>query len=621
MSIVFRPLALAALAASLVSCATAKPPIEQRPAPQAALQPIPAQAAAPRARRLVVVGINDTHGALNETPPPKWLRKETKEPIGGAAWFAGWMDAVRKDAAEREAAVVILDAGDLFQGTLISNQFKGRSVVDVYDAVGVTAAAVGNHEFDFGMPVLEERMREAHFPILVANVFDKGTRTRPAWAHPTALVEVAGVKVGIIGLATIETPTVTNPVNVAQYDFADGAPIAAELAAELRKAGATVVLVTAHAGPLDGDGDRPSGPSSAEAQHIAEACKGLVDGVVSGHHHTSVGCCPPGEARCRCGTGPLTVAGIPIVQSGAKLTAFSTIELELDGAGHATSARVNAGTTPHEGAPQVIFHQLRGQAPTWRGRAVAIDTKVAAIVQKYDAEVSQLRESRIGATEVPLVKGGQDDLLANLAADAMRSGAGGGLPARYAFQNQGGLRIPEIPAGPISFGQIFDLSPFDNEQVVLTLKAPQVRDALESVVKAGKGSLRVSGLRYTVDLSRAKGRSAQQLPAGAVVTEVIDEQSGKAICRTLSCTDSACTATCAEGDYTVSVTDFLANGGDGLGLLKSAPRQVGPVLSRDILIAYVKEHSPLTAAVLGSTKAGGKLRIQQQSGSDSAEHE
>src|SRR3954466_4767816 len=143
----------------------------------------PAAAAAPGAgadgRRLMVIGINDTHGALLSVPPPKWISNSTKTDIGGADWFAGYMNAIRNDYKARGGEVVILDAGDEFQGTLISNEFRGKSVVDIYNAVGVTAGAIGNHEFDFTIPVLRERMAQAKYPILGANIFLKGTRTRP----------------------------------------------------------------------------------------------------------------------------------------------------------------------------------------------------------------------------------------------------------------------------------------------------------------------------------------------------------------------------------------------------------------------------------------------------------
>ncbi|HEX9602646.1 MAG TPA: bifunctional UDP-sugar hydrolase/5'-nucleotidase [Myxococcales bacterium] len=547
-------------------------------------------------RRLAIVGINDVHGALLAAPGPRSLAAWTSDPLGGAEWLGGWMDAIRRDARDRGGEALLIDAGDDFQGTLISNQFQGRAVVDAFNALGVAAAAVGNHEFDFGLPVLLERMQQARYPMLAANVFEKGTRQRPAWAKPSALLDVRGLKVGVVGITTVDTPTVTNPLNVAGLDFAPGGPVAAQEADALRARGATVVIVTAHAGPF---------PPAGEVQRIAESVAGKVDAIVSGHHHTTIG--PP----------PLVVAGIPIVQAGTKLQYFSVIELILDEAGRVSGFAVNEGTFPRPGGPQPIFHTVQGRPPEWRGKEVVPDAKVAALISGYDEQVRRLRETRIGSSEVDLRKG-RDGSLGNLVTDALRSGAGGGLRAEFALQNSGGLRVPEVPAGPITFGQIFDLYPFDNLQVVVQVPAEAIRDALETVLRAGKLPLQVSGLRYTIDWDRFArlGADRRAWPPGALVTEVTDD-AGKTLCRTRSCSPSACDASCAQGNFAVSVSDFLANGGDGLSVLKDAPRQTGSVLTRDLVMSYLKLHDPITAALVDSGRPrvrvnGTPLRAQAE---------
>src|SRR5438270_6835292 len=89
-----------------------------------------APAKSARIARLTVVGINDIHGALLEAPAHKALARFTAEPVGGIDWFAGWVHAIRADARAHRGEAIVLDAGDEFQGTLVSNQFEGRSVVD-----------------------------------------------------------------------------------------------------------------------------------------------------------------------------------------------------------------------------------------------------------------------------------------------------------------------------------------------------------------------------------------------------------------------------------------------------------------------------------------------------------
>ena len=145
-------------------------------------------------------------------------------------------------------------AGDLFQGTLASNLTEGAIVIDVYNHLGVTAAAVGNHEFDYGpvgpspvpmkpgddpLGALKARIQQARFPLLSANIREADTGQRPAWLgnDGTLLVTLQGVKVGIVGLSTPSTPTTTNPTNVASLRFEPLAPAAVEAAQQPARAG------------------------------------------------------------------------------------------------------------------------------------------------------------------------------------------------------------------------------------------------------------------------------------------------------------------------------------------------------------------------------------------------
>ncbi len=172
--------------------------------------------------------------------------------------------------------------------------------------------------------------------------------------------------------------------------------------------------------------------------------------------------------------------------------------------------------------------------------------------------------------------------------------------------------MDEIPAGPITYGQIFDLYPFDNAQVVVSLPASELRNALEAVLRNGKAPMRVSGLRYAIDWEKfGAAASPKAAPAGAIVVRMTDDATGQVLCETLRCARAACESSCAEGPFEVSVTDFLASGGDGLAIPKDAPRQAGSLLARDIIIAYVKEHRPLTAQVLGAASAGKEPRWTQ----------
>ena len=156
---------------------------------------------------ITVVGTNDVHGEL--TP---------HEDRGGLVTLSGYVSALRA-AREDDGAVLLVDAGDMWQGTLASNLSEGKPVVEAYNALGYAAAAVGNNEFDFGplgpKPIpesdsddpqgaLRQRASEANFPLLAANLIDETTGKTVAWdnVRPSTMVTVGGVDIGIIGVVT-----------------------------------------------------------------------------------------------------------------------------------------------------------------------------------------------------------------------------------------------------------------------------------------------------------------------------------------------------------------------------------------------------------------------------------
>ncbi|MEM9694318.1 MAG: metallophosphoesterase, partial [Myxococcota bacterium] len=243
----------------------------------------PAPSASPPALVLTVVGTNDLHGHIEALPN-----------------LGGYLDILRD-----QGPVLLVDGGDLFQGTLVSNLGEGAAVIAGYNALGYAAAAVGNHEFDFGpqgakvVPAgpdddprgaLLARAAEADFPLLVANL-----RRRSGKAvrfPPATMVEVDSISVGIVGVTTIEALETTIAANVTDLEVE---PLAAAIdrhARDLRRRGAQVVVVVAHAGAACRAFDAPDDRSSCddgEIFQVAEALEpGLVDVIVGGHTHQAV---------------------------------------------------------------------------------------------------------------------------------------------------------------------------------------------------------------------------------------------------------------------------------------------------------------------------------------------
>ena len=168
---------------------------------------------------LSIVGTSDLHGAAFP-----------KNGLGGLPLLSGYVNNLRVARASDGGAVLLLDSGDTFQGGIESNLSEGALVVDAYNAMGYTAAAVGNHDFDFGsvdsptarqLPgdlrgALKARAAQARYPFLAANLIDDATGRPVEWPNvrPSVLVDAAGVKVGVLGVMTIDALRSTLAANV-----------------------------------------------------------------------------------------------------------------------------------------------------------------------------------------------------------------------------------------------------------------------------------------------------------------------------------------------------------------------------------------------------------------------
>ncbi|MFC2055857.1 bifunctional metallophosphatase/5'-nucleotidase, partial [Chloroflexota bacterium] len=163
----------------------------------------------------------------------------------GAANLAGLWDA--EDYAKNNA-ILVLSGGDNWIGPAISTWFFGQGMVEVMNAMAYDASVIGNHEFDFGLNILETRLGEASFPYLSANMRYKKNGEVPTdlGIEPYTIIDLNGIKVGIIGLTTTATPRVTNPKNVAEFDFIEYRQALEEYVPKVREAGADIVILASH---------------------------------------------------------------------------------------------------------------------------------------------------------------------------------------------------------------------------------------------------------------------------------------------------------------------------------------------------------------------------------------
>ncbi|HET6342512.1 MAG TPA: 5'-nucleotidase C-terminal domain-containing protein, partial [Gemmatimonadota bacterium] len=469
---------------------------------------------------LAILATNDFHGALEPLTPP-WAQGDT---IGGAATLASYVSAVR---TRYPGATLYLDGGDVMQGTLISNLTHGRSTVDVLGRIGLDAAAIGNHEFDWGVDTLRARIAQAPFAWLSANIFEKATDERPDWVAPYAWLETAGLRVGVIGATTRSTPETTLPANVEPYEFRDIADVVNELAPRLKAEGADLIVVVVHAGAIANRDEGYVGEIVDAARRITAP----VDLIVSGHTHS--------EVRAE-------ENGIPIVQARSSGTALGVVTLTFD-----------------RGRDAVVGHSI--DVWTTRHDEVAPDPDIAALVDRYAADVAALAGREIARLAHPLRRDRDDEsALGDLIADAQRAATGD----RIALVNGGGIRT-DLDAGPVTYAEAFAVQPFQNTLVSLELTGEQLRRALEAVVEDRLGE--VSGIRYRFDPTRPEGRR---------VLDAWLEEGGEAVVRDGAAVDP-------DATYSVTANNFMASGGSGYDVLAEAEGTSTGLVDSEVLVEYL----------------------------------
>lgn len=397
-----------------------------------------------------VLETSDFHGFVMPA-----RERRTNRAMGGSVPLASWIARLR---GENPDGTVLVDGGDLFQGTMVSNFAFGRPVIEQMNALGYTATVIGNHEFDWTADTLVRRVHEMRFGALGANMTLAKDGRLPPWVRADTIVTRRGVRIGIIGLCYPGTPSVTLAKNVAHLRFADDSATAAALVPRLRKRGADVIIVVGHIPAGTDSSNRATG----DLPRLARGIPG-VDVWLGGHSHNRV---------------IDAVNGIPLMIPGAHGEVVAVCDLRVDPV-----------------ARRVIDRRYRLE--TTYADMVAPDTAMQARVDRWNAGVTAIAAEPLGrnASRLTRTRGGESGL-GDLVTDAMREAVG----ADIAFQNNGGLRA-DLAEGEVTRGDIYEVMPFDNTIVTMDLTGAQVRRALEEGLRGGRIT-QVSGLRFSFDLSR-----------------------------------------------------------------------------------------------------------------------
>lgn len=512
-----------------------------------------------------IIGTNDVHGAF-----------APQRGQGGLVTLSGYVDALRAARAADGGSVLLIDAGDMWQGTLEANLVEGKSVVEAYNAMDYDAATIGNHEFDFGPEgpaatprqpgddprgALKQRAREMQFPLLSANLVDTSTGKHIDWDNvsPSVMLDVQGVKVGVVGVITRSAPATTIKSNIAGLEVEPLTTAIVREAERLRNAGAQLVIVTAHAGARCADHSDPYDTSACNMQgeimQVAKALRpGLVDHIFAGHVH-----------------GPIAhiVNEVSITSGEARTEQFGRVDFIVD---RATGIVIDRSVFP----PQVPCPWVDTEGacawdgsgnvsrPAYEGIPIEPNPAVAEVSKRAVAYAESIKNEPLGPVlETPItLDGNPESPLGNLFVDAVLAGADGDI----AIHNvSGGIRAI-LDAGPVTFGDVYQVMPFDNRVIVLDLSGAEVRRIMAAQAHNQRRRAGIAGVRVKVRCRAGSMDVRMTLDDGRVIAD--------------------------DDRIRLVANDFLALGGDGI-LTPVMPEggfdiSEGEVLTRDLLVDWFR---------------------------------
>ncbi|MGZ3578900.1 MAG: bifunctional metallophosphatase/5'-nucleotidase [Syntrophales bacterium] len=409
---------------------------------------------------LTILHVNDTHGRI--LPYIEGMSGD-QQMVGGAAHLARMIEEER---SKNPDGVLLLSAGDMFQGTPVSNLFKGRSVTDVMNYLKFDAMAIGNHEFDWGMDALLHLVASSRFPYLSANIKDEGGRYLPG-VKPYVIFERKTVKIAIIGITTPEAPRITMPGRFKHMTVERPEDILPGFIKEAKDEGAGIIIVLSHLG-IDADKDL--------AQRIAG-----IDVIVGGHSHTAL-------------ENPVLVGNTIIVQAGAYGLYLGVLKLRID---------------PDAG--KIIRHTEGNELEkVMAGKDRPFDKELGRIIHAYYGRIEEEYSKVVGKTSVPLVRHHQrESNIGNFICDTMRKKTGTDM----ALINSGAMR-DNIPKGKITLEQVFTLLPFDNVLVTMKLTGKKILEILEQNATLEHGILQMSGMEIRYDTSEPVGSRVREVYIG-----------------------------------------------------------------------------------------------------------
>ncbi len=516
--------------------------------------------------RLHLLWTNDVHGHI-APEPARFMNPAFPPPLGGGASAARYIKGVRARAEAAGEEVLLVDVGDFFQGTPIGSKTQGTSVMEYFNAIGYDLGVPGNHDFDMGRDNCERLVGLSDFPWVCANLHEKSTGKCVDWVVPTLMLEFQGVKIGVVGIITPSTASMSFPQNIEGLEFLPMAETVEKYRDRLLKDGADLVFLAIHEGlPYDPKEGWKNITGGADTETTSEQ-----EGTYGSNH--SYGGMNLMELVHK-------VSGIDFAVGGHTHRGYH--EPWIDPVNH-TMVFESFGNGSSIGHAVLLIDRASGTLMGWegahdRGTLITLfedeiwpDAEIAEVIRPHREATEAAMKSVVGTSAVTLGRGGPgSNLIGNLVTDAMIDY----FDADFSFQNMGGLRA-DMPAGDLTAGDVFAVLPFGNELVEVRMDGRMVRRVIERKLRGNSSGICVGGAKVTYDTERPDWDRVVRLE---IAGEPWDP----------------------DRIYKVIVTSFLMEGNSGLDFLTTvAPGNVTPtrITTAEAVERYLALYSPIRPTI------------------------
>lgn len=491
--------------------------------------------------KLRILHTNDHHAHIE----PVMTSSTPPEPQhGGVSRRKTLIDKARSENSD----LLLLDAGDVFQGTLYFNQYGGMADLEFYNALKYDAMTIGNHEFDNGPGQLTTFIQSAGFPVLGANIVINASNPLASLVKPNTIIERAGKKIGIFGLTTEETAVLASPGP--DVSFRNPIEVAREQVAALKAQGVDAIIALTHIGITN---DR----------QLAREVSG-ISMIIGGHSHTPMG--PMISPADPSKPYPEVISnpdgnGTVVVTDWEWGRWLGDLTVGFDANGVISSISAN---------PVEVAGSIEPDA--------GFEARIAELAQPLET----LRATVIGETAVAL-NGARGDVrtketnLANLIADAMLAkGARDG--AQVSLMNGGGIRA-SIDQGPVTMGEVLEVQPFGNILTLVSVTGAQLKEALENGVSQAETAQgrfpHLGGGRYSWNPAAAPGSRIVSIEVGGAPVD-------------------------PNSSYRLITLNYLVDGGDGYSIFTQGTNVLNTgFLDSDVTAEYIQANSPVNPQVEG----------------------